>query len=134
MNIKRFFQRTIEPKHVIRQGDVLLVEVTDDSERSVANAKGRTIDGLVLAYGEVTGHAHRLSAPVELLTAHDDAELKDFANRGGASLRIVSRNDDVILRHEEHAPLILKKGKVYEIRRQREYDATTEAKERPVFD
>lgn len=114
-------------RHIIRQGDVLLVEVKDKPK------EGRKVKGLVLAYGEVTGHAHRLDGEVELLSGQNDEQLERFASVGGPSLKIVARNDTP-LHHEEHSPLILKKGKVYEIRRQREYDASLEARERPVYD
>lgn len=118
-----------EHQEILRQGDVLLIELAGNHLD-----ESRKVEDLILAYGEVTGHAHRIDGPVDLLSGQDDGQLAEFANRGGPALRIVSRNEDVKLFHEEHAPLVIKKGKVYEIRRQREYDATTEARERPVAD
>ena len=94
------------------QGDLLIVPVEDIPKA----AKDVTPDGrVVLAYGEVTGHAH----------AFYDGGVK-LLERPGVSIEQVERWIDVaadkaLLKHEEHAPITLPKGK-YRVIRQREYD------------
>ncbi|HLB22458.1 MAG TPA: hypothetical protein VJP07_00030 [Dehalococcoidia bacterium] len=91
---------------LIRQGDVLLIPC--GSIPAVAVPVPRDAGRVVLAYGEVTGHAHALLEPgVELLTAADVRYL---------------RVDEVSahLLHEEHSELAIPAG-TYEVRIQREY-------------
>jgi hypothetical protein len=94
---------------MFRQGDVLLVpaERLPEHARSLPrDARGR----LVLALGEVTGHAHAVAAP--------DAELLDDTGPvGGRFLRIVT---EAQLTHEEHAAIPLPPG-LYRVVRQHEY-------------
>ena len=94
---------------MFRQGDVLLVPVTrlpEQARRLPRDARGR----LVLALGEVTGHAHAVAAP--------DAELLDDPGPvGGRFLRVVTA---ARLTHEEHAAIPLPPG-LYRVVRQREY-------------
>lgn len=48
--------------HIIRQGDVLLISV----DKLPAGAKDVTPkDDVILAYGEVTGHAHRIVQTID---------------------------------------------------------------------
>lgn len=94
------------PLSIIRQGDVLLIprNAIPEGATPVRRDRGRVI----LAYGEVTGHAHALIEPdVELLTADDVRYL---------------RVDSVsaLLMHEEHTHLVIPAGS-YEVRLQREY-------------
>lgn len=91
-----------------RQGDVLIAAVDEIPAglRSVPKDKGRTI----LAYGEVTGHAHAVIGDVELLEA-DVAEMEDRFLR-------VERECQVV--HDEHDLITLPPGD-YAVRRQREY-------------
>ncbi|WP_371479544.1 hypothetical protein [Kitasatospora sp. NBC_00315] len=96
-----------------RQGDVLIVPVeealvpasTGALPRQPRDARGR----LVLALGEVTGHAHAVVGPGELLR-----EPGPFA---AAWLRLPEGGRVV---HEEHAVIPLPKG-WYRVVRQREY-------------
>lgn len=95
---------------LFRQGDVLIRRVAEIPKKLVAIPKdrGRTI----LAYGEVTGHAHAVEGEVEFLAA-DVAELER------AFLRVLDEEGaDVV--HEEHDTIHLPAGD-YEVRRQREY-------------
>lgn len=64
---------------------------------------------LVLAYGEVTGHSHRIKE-------QDAAEL--WEANGTLFLKVVADRATVI--HEEHAPVTLPRG-LYRVWRQREY-------------
>ena len=93
---------------MIRQGDVLLVPVdrVPDAVVPVARENGR----LVLAEGEVTGHAHVIEAEqAELVTADQAAEL----------YLLVYGSDPVELRHEEHSALPVEAG-AYRVVIQRE--------------
>ncbi len=89
-----------------RQGDVLLRRVEripDGSAQQPADA-GR----VVLAYGEVTGHAHAIEAALAVIFKSVDKEY----------LRALP---GAVLRHEEHAAIHLEPGS-YEILHQREYE------------
>jgi hypothetical protein len=89
----------------VRQGDVLLVPVDEipDGARSLARTGGR----VVLAEGEVTGHAHAIrAAGATLLGAGEERYLRVTA--------------PVTLDHEEHAAIEVAPG-AYRVVIQREY-------------
>jgi hypothetical protein len=94
-----------------RQGDILLAPISErfplDGTRPLPrDAQGR----LVLALGEVTGHAHVVAAPdAELLADPFDVDRR--------FLRIVSEG---LLTHEEHAPIPVPAG-LYRVVQQREF-------------
>lgn len=91
-----------------RQGDVMIqkVKAIPASLPAVEREAGR----LVLAHGEVTGHAHAV--------AEMDAEM--FSERDGVLyLRCPS---GATVKHEEHAAVVLEPG-VYRVTRQRQYNA-----------
>ena len=92
------------PFHV-RQGDVLVlgVEAIPDDAKPVTRDRGR----VVLAYGEVTGHAHAIAAR--------DATLLELD--GERYLRVTA---PVTLDHEEHATIELPPGS-FRVVIQREY-------------
>ncbi len=95
---------TREPQ-MYRQGDVLLVPVAEVPEQAkpVARENGR----VVLAWGEVTGHAHAIrAAEAHLLEAGRERYLRVA--------------EPVTLDHEEHAQITLEPG-VYHVVIQREY-------------
>lgn len=89
----------------VRQGDVKITRIAQlPADRLKARANG------ILAYGEVTGHAHR----VEDLAKAGVLEVGDrrlFLSVGPEGVRIV---------HDEHAPLDLPGGN-YQVEIQREY-------------
>ena len=90
---------------MIRQCDVMLVpvEVIPASAQTVERDNGRVI----LAYGEVTGHAHAILEPsVEKLA---DGIAEYLCAPSGA-----------IIEHEEHAAITIDPGN-YRIIHQREY-------------
>jgi hypothetical protein len=93
-----------------RQGDVGITQVA----ALPANAKPVENQGrIVLAYGEVTGHAHALAV--------EDAQEFSFADAGGIVRRFLKVFDKgATVRHEEHADIPLPPG-FYEITQQREY-------------
>jgi hypothetical protein len=93
----------------IRQGDVLLVRVEAPTGElvDVAREYGR----VVLAHGEVTGHAHAIvDEAAQLVTAAEALDL----------YLIVHGEQPVSLVHEEHETLSVDPG-AYRVVRQREY-------------
>ncbi|MFC6884009.1 MULTISPECIES: hypothetical protein [Actinomadura] len=96
-----------------RQGDILILPVSEESvPEAVRSAPPSPRDGrgrMVLALGEVTGHAHALTAPGSLLRAPDPLTPDHLHLPSGG--RLV---------HEEHAAITLPKG-WYRVIRQREY-------------
>lgn len=92
-----------------RQGDVLIRSVPSIPK----GAKDVTPkDRIVLAYGEVTGHAHAI--------ALGEAQEFSLADAAGVVRRFLNVVKEAVVRHEEHAPIPLPAG-VYEIVQQREY-------------
>lgn len=92
---------------IVRQGDVLL-EMIDAGE--LGKELPRDAGRIVLAYGEVTGHAHAIH--------ETDATL--FAGKAANDDRILRVVAPVSLRHEEHSKIELPPG-LYRVRRQREW-------------
>ncbi len=92
-----------------RQGDVLIVPVKaiPESLDPVARENGR----VVLAHGEVTGHAHAIKA--EGAALFRDPRLM-------AVFMTVSPDGPVALEHEEHGTIMIPPGG-YQVVRQREY-------------
>ena len=83
--------------HIIRQGDVLLIEVASLPD----GAKDVTPDGdVILAYGEVTGHAHRIAQT----RMAPKVRVWDAAGE-----RFIQRVTDAAITHEEHAPAVVER-------------------------
>ena len=106
-----------------RQGDVFLKRVSKmpDDVRPMSREAGR----VVLAHGEVTGHAHAISAKHVQQFRVDEAHARkseEFRLRAGGSLAVtyIEVQQTCRLEHEEHAPINIGPG-IYEVRRQREY-------------
>lgn len=95
---------------IARQGDVILLAA--GSIPGDAKPVERDANRVVLAYGEVTGHAHAI------LDA--DAELVEVKRTNERFLRVLAEAG-VTLSHEEHSAIVLPPGN-YEVRIQREYD------------
>lgn len=92
-----------------RQGDVFLVKVA----RLPKGAKDVTPKGrIVLAFGEVTGHAHAIA----------EGETREFsyADAGNVVRRFLEVVGEAHVKHEEHGVIPLPPG-FYEIIGQREY-------------
>lgn len=99
----------MHPHRMFRQGDVL-IEHVDEIPTGLEPVE-RDAGRVVLAYGEVTGHAHAISdAGCELLAG---AELED------RFLRVLDEGG-VDLSHDEHTTIHLPPGD-YRVRGQREY-------------
>lgn len=110
-----------------RHGDIILIarRVPDGATRR--SELGR----LVLAEGEVTGHAHVIdSDEAELWTVPDEAAEARTAMTERMFLRVLAEGG-VSLVHEEHAALLIPPGE-YEVLRQREW--TDELEPRWVVD
>lgn len=87
-----------------RHGDVFLRKVSELPAGAVREA----IDGdVILAHGEVTGHAHRIRE-------------RTVALWSVAEQRYLTVDGPATLTHEEHGPIALEPG-IYEVVRQREY-------------
>jgi hypothetical protein len=97
---------------MFRQGDVLLVPIDAGMLPDAVVPLARDAHGrLVLALGEVSGHAHAVGAL--------DADLlADAAELDRRFLQIVT---EAVLTHEEHDPIPLPPG-LYRVVRQREYE------------
>lgn len=95
---------------IFRQGDVLLVQV----DAVPVDAVPVKIKGdVILAWGEVTGHAHRLAPKA----------IRPFAKGGVWSAdaeRFIAVAEATALTHEEHSSITLPPGN-YKVIQQREY-------------
>lgn len=96
-----------------RHGDVMIAQI----EALPDNAKKRA--NVTLAYGEITGHSHRIADPLTAETFELDGQLFLLVKAPTAQLI-----------HEEHATIDLPQG-IYRVWQQREY--TPEAV-RTVYD
>jgi hypothetical protein len=101
-----------------RQGDVLIMQADKVKPGAeVPRDKGR----VVLAYGEVTGHAHAIKTPAaklyELATPAADAAALALGER------ILRSRTGMRLQHEEHDEIKLPAGS-FLVRHQREYSPT----------
>lgn len=106
-----------------RQGDVLIEQIDEivDSEFAPERA-----DRVVLAYGEVTGHAHALVGDIEVLYPTETArpETPQY-------LRVVAGLNASInaeLQHEEHSTIAVPPG-LYRVTRQREWTDADEPRQ-----
>jgi hypothetical protein len=90
---------------VYRQGDVALVAI----DTAIGTERRAGAGRVILARGEVTGHAHTL-----------DAECVSVWNYYGEEMAFITVLRETTLTHEEHAPIVLPPGD-YRVVRQREY-------------
>jgi hypothetical protein len=97
---------------LFRHGDILIAST------EAIPAEAHLLPTTVLAYGEVTGHSHRV----------EDAQSAEIWEWSGLHFLKVSTATRVI--HDEHHPIDLPSG-IYRFWRQREY--TPEAI-RPIYD
>ena len=88
-----------------RQGDVLIVATKEKpSGNEIARDNGR----IILAYGEVTGHAHAIREKAAVLWDN------------GKGVRILAASEPLKLVHEEHSSIEIPPGN-YRVIQQREY-------------
>ena len=108
MSKKRVPQATAQ---LYRQGDVLLIR-TDQPQQKGSRSERDGRDRIVLAEGEVTGHAHAIADP----------EATFWEGVREAFLEVTAEVG-VDLVHEEHAPIHLPQG-WFKVVRQREFVVT----------
>jgi len=93
-------------KKIYRQGDILIREITELPKNL------KKINNPILAYGEATGHHHKLVKERE-----DQFDILED-NSGNKYLQL---KDPTQLTHQEHKPITIEKG-LYFISHEREYD------------
>ena len=101
----------VTPGTHFRQGDVLLLAVDPDSLPAYARPVPRRGGRVVLAEGEVTGHAHAIHSPAATLMR---------LGSGADAPRFLRTNARVDVVHEEHGTIALPEG-LYSVVIQREY-------------
>ena len=92
----------------IRQGDILL-EATDKTPPEGLQAKTEVI----LAEGEITGHAHRIKA----------SEIFEWEENGQRYIRVIGETGE--LSHEDHDPTpvkVIEPDMTYKVIPQKEWD------------
>ncbi|MCW3054124.1 MAG: hypothetical protein JWN14_3294 [Chthonomonadales bacterium] len=95
----------MKPKPMFRQGDVLIVQTV--AIPMDAKPTKRDAGRVILAYGEVTGHAHAIVEPEVVKLS---AGIEEY-------LQVAEASE---VRHEEHATIPVPAGD-YRIIHQREY-------------
>lgn len=102
-----------------RQGDVLIIPAGEipAGARAVPRERHGTDELVVLAHGEVTGHAHAIAeAGVDLF----EIDQVTPGSTAAAVERWLRVQGGATVVHEEHAPITLPDGN-YRVIRQREY-------------
>ena len=106
-------------KKQFRQGDVLIEQV-DSLPKKLKRTNSKRV---ILAHGEVTGHAHEIKHPA-LATLEECREavraLGDLEDADTMTNSVMELRGDSEVVHQEHGKIDLKKGN-YIVRRQREY-------------
>lgn len=104
-----------------RQGDVIIERIA----QLPPNAKEEKVSGrIILAHGEVTGHAHAIAIPqkgkrpARLFRVPGEPETIGYLEIAEALNALAEQ--DTVVKHDEHDPIPLAPG-VYRFRRQREY-------------
>lgn len=92
-------------KKLYRHGDLLIRQIDKLPQGLV-----KSTDKNVLAFGEVTGHSHRLTIP-ECVVLQEPKTMKKFINL----------NQETELIHEEHDTIQIPKG-LFEVVNEREFD------------
>ena len=99
----------------VRQGDVFLERVAPRAKSGTSiTDQGR----IILAYGEVTGHAHEVVCAEPGISDENFSPAQLFEEPDGTRYLFVERS--CTLTHQEHGPIALAPG-VYKVTRQREY-------------
>jgi len=96
---------------LLQQGDVLIESIDSIPKKALKKEAGKK--GFILAEGETTGHAHRISADtdVELFQTEIDKIISMY----------LDVKEPATITHEEHKHFVIPPGK-YTIRQVREYD------------
>lgn len=110
--------KTKNKNKMVRQGDILIEKIDHKPETYDASENGR----IILAHGEVTGHAHEiddreqatLGKPAMPIKVDGDTDSETATQ----SILTLGRNANLV--HQEHAGIPLERG-TYRVTRQREY-------------
>lgn len=102
-----------------RQGDIFFKTVNK------IPSSAKKYNSEILAYGEVTGHSHRIMSPLI-------SEMDSFVDKNGDIY--VRAATEISVGHDEHNVITLPKNEWICISRQREYDPLAAEKERRVAD
>lgn len=97
---------------MFRQGDVLVTPIGPAGSAVVGEKIVREGGRVVLAHGELTGHAHAIRAP--------EADLYEIVGGGPGRVLRITALGGADLEHEEHSTIHLSAGD-YRVTRQREY-------------
>lgn len=112
-----------------RQGDVLIVPVTENAVPEEVRAAGpkqrRPRESMVLALGESTGHAHALVA------TRDEGDFYPAPSESDPAFVFLPLGGKVV--HEEHGTIPLPEG-WFKVVRQREYEPSALRSFRVVAD
>jgi hypothetical protein len=108
-------------KQMFRQGDVLIERVS----RVPAAVQPQPASRVILAHGEVTGHAHELARPAvgrisSEVPAGDFRVAGDLDDQRGLNCMALVVGESTEVVHQEHAPIPLE-AEEYRVTRQREY-------------
>ncbi len=101
----------------MRQGDLLFERIP-----SLPCQLSKVTSG-ILAYGEVTGHTHRVA---------DLSKCDVFVDQDGNMFIQTKENTAIV--HEEHDQINLSTGDIFSVTRQRKYDPIAEERERKIAD
>jgi hypothetical protein len=134
-------KKAMEEEQVFRQGDVMLIRISDGTDRRKAIDVGvfkevpRDNGRVILAYGEVTNHAHALTERgchlyIDERRPVSEEDVAGIVMRLGGGIppepdRLLVVEEPSFLRHEEHGTIPLPVGQ-YIVRRQREFDPEAE--------
>lgn len=94
---------------VFRQGDVLIRERIDDMPEAMTEIP-RDGGSVILAYGEVTGHSHKIM----------ERDVTFWLPEGSSDVRIIDAPNGATVQHDEHDPIVLPAGR-YDVFIQTEY-------------
>ncbi len=108
-------------KYQARQGDIFFraVEAPDLSKLTMKSDN-------ILAYGEVTGHAHSVRS-------HKAGEYESYVDDNG-DIYMFSHTGPIEIGHDEHDVVTVPTGQWICVTRQREYDPISAERERKVRD
>ena len=105
-----------------RQGDIWFQKIKG-KPKVASNA---AMSNNIIAYGEMTGHSHKIYDPAF-------SELESIVDQNG-DIYVLSKDKDITISHDEHDSVVLEKGNWWCITRQREYDPIGAMRERQVAD
>jgi len=103
-----------------RQGDLFFRSISKLPEKANLNKKTDAI----LAYGEMTGHAHKLTTPI--------SDCESYVDENG-NIYIRSENE-IVVGHDEHNNIILPANEWICVSRQFEYNPLEENRKSLVRD